>query len=191
MRRQFTIGSILCCLVVSGGSAQMAEPEIAAEIAQLAFKVGQWRVSAKIRNSPTTYLEGSGSLDIDWDDTGTLVARMDISFEDFKVVGTTTRRFNPGAGRWDVAWLPVEGDTVPDIEGRFRDGRFIEINYGSDARGPFIGRLVIYNISHDHFSVRKDRLYDDGALAQEIWVYEATRVGAAGGAGTARGIDTR
>lgn len=181
MQRLFTIWSVLCCLIVSGASAQMTEPEIAAETARLAFKVGRWSVSANIGNSPTTYLEGSGSLDIDRDATGMLITLMDISFEDFKVVGTTTRRFNPAAGRWDVAWLPVEGDTVPDIEGHFRDGRFIEINYGADVRGPFIGRLVVYNISHDHFSVRRDRLYDDGALAQEIWAYEATRVSGPGG----------
>jgi hypothetical protein len=68
-----------------------------------------------------------------------------------------------------------DGPPVPDIEGQFHDGRFIEINHGLDVRGTYIGRLIICDMSQDHFRVRKDRLYDDGAVAREVWVYEATR----------------
>jgi hypothetical protein len=104
---------------------------------------------------------------------------MDIAFDDFAVIGTTTRRLDPAGDRWRVGWYPEGGQGAePNIDGVFLDGRFIEINYGVDERGPFLGRLVVYDITRDHFRVRKDRLYDDGALAPEIWVYEATRAAA-------------
>ena len=156
----------------------MSADDIAREEHRLDFKVGQWKVEAKIKVSPTDYITGAGTLDIQWDDTRALVARMDISFDDFDVKGTTTRHFNPAKGQWDVGWFSDDGQgTVPQIDGRFQDGRFIEINYGVDLRGPFVGRLIIYDMSHDHFSVRKDQLYDDGTVYKDVWVYEATRVG--------------
>jgi hypothetical protein len=181
MRRFLICTACMVALPSCASTGGMSRSAIDAEVARLDFKVGSWTVAAKIRNSPDGYLEGAGTLDIRWDESGTLIADMDIAFDAFKVVGTTTRRFDPSSDRWAIAWLPVDGPPVPDIEGQFHDGRFIEINHGVDARGPYIGRLIIYDMSRDHFSVRKDHLYDDGAVAREVWVYEATRIHVSGG----------
>jgi hypothetical protein len=85
-------------------------------------------------------------------------------------------------GEWRVdAKIRGASGYIEVIEGQFRDGRFIEINYGSDQQGAFIGRLVVSEMTDDHFVVRKDRLYDDRTVYPEIWVYEATRTGGASG----------
>jgi len=173
----------------AGGSAEAASvaPDAGRATAQAApahsvrldFMVGRWRIDARIKNGPESYLEGAGTMDVRWDGVGTtLLADMRVAFANFEVNGVTRRVFNADADRWDISWNPtVEGrPVVPGIEGKYQDGRFIEINYGQDANGAFIGRLAIFDISNDHFSVRKDRLYDDGTLRPEIWVYEAIRV---------------
>ncbi|MGE3467491.1 MAG: hypothetical protein AB7J13_11220 [Pyrinomonadaceae bacterium] len=156
-------------------SAQARSTNNEAKSKQLDFMVGEWKVDAKIRTSATAFIEGSGTMSVRFDKE-TLLADMKIKFENFEVSGTTKRIFDKAKDRWDVGWYPVGEAPTADIDGKMLDGRFIEINYGKDARGPFIGRLAIFNISTDKFSVRKDQLYDDGALMRDVWVYEATRI---------------
>ncbi|MFZ1702049.1 MAG: hypothetical protein WAU71_14585 [Pyrinomonadaceae bacterium] len=147
---------------------------------QLDFMVGDWKVDAKIRTSPTAFITGSGTMAVHFDKEN-LLAKMKIKFENFEVNGTTKRIFDKAKDRWDVSWLPDGQPPTLNIDGKMLNGRFIEIDYGCDQRGAFIGRLVIYEISNDHFLVRKDQLYDDGAIMKDIWLYEATRVKSKGG----------
>ncbi len=153
------------------------QEDVAAIRARMGFMVGEWRIDAKIR-TPNGYLVGSGTMDARFDVDGTtFLADMDTRFQGFAVTGTTRRVYNPARKLWDVDWLTGNASSVLGIEGRFSDGHFIEINYGTDGAGPFIGRLVVSEITDDHFVVRKDRLYDDGTLMPEVWLYEATRTG--------------
>lgn len=156
-------------------TAQPTDPEARQEFEHLAYLLGDWHIEAKIRNSPTTYLEGSGTMSVRLDTDGeTFLADMNVAFAGFDVVGTTVRRYDPERGLWQIEWQSAEG-AEPRIEGHFIDGRLVEINWGIDQRGPFIGRLTKRKITEDHFVVRKDRLYDDGTVFPETWVYEATR----------------
>ncbi len=144
---------------------------------ELDFMLGNWKAEAKIKVSPEDYIHGSGSIK-SYYKGDTLLAEMNIHFEDFDVIGVTKRLYNPKKQQWGISWNPANnmGETVPHIEGTMRDDRFIEFNYGKDEYGPFIGRLIIFNISNDHFSVRKDRIYDSGGFRKDIWVYEATKI---------------
>lgn len=169
--QNIALALITICLSISGLFGQ----ETGDKSRQLDFMVGDWKVEAKIKNSENSYIHGSGTMKVHFEKE-TLLADMRIKFENFDVNGTTKRNFDKAAGEWNISWNPETGPVVPAIEGKMLDGRFIEINYGKDGRGAFIGRLVIFNISKDKFSVRKDRLYDDGALLKDIWVYEATRI---------------
>jgi hypothetical protein len=144
--------------------------------AQFNFMLGDWEVTAKIRNSPASYIEGKGAVNVYFNKSNdTLYAVMKIKFLGFEVNGVTKRTYNKQKGSWDISWNPENNEPVVLVDGKFEDGRCVEINYGKDDHNAFIGRLVIYNISNDHFSVRKDRLYDDGTLMPEIWAYEAKK----------------
>jgi len=178
MTTRMTTATLLAAMLLApaGLGAQPSADEAGAEFDRMAWLLGEWQVEAKIRNSPSSYLEGSGTMSVRLAEDGeTFLADMDIAFEGFDVVGTTVRRYDPERKLWEIAWVSeVGGET--HIEGHFVDGRLVEINWGSDARGAFIGRLVKRKISDDRFVVRKDRLYDDGTVLPETWVYEATRV---------------
>lgn len=173
------IALLLLAAANSDISAQTRSTNSVVKSKQLDFMVGDWKVDAKIRTSATDFIEGSGTMSVRFDKE-TLLAEMKIKFENFDVNGTTKRIFDKAKDRWDVGWHPVGEAPTTNIDGNMLDGRFIEINYGKDARGLFIGRLVIYNILPDKFSVRKDQLYDDGALMRDVWVYEATRIKSGG-----------
>ena len=99
-----------------------------------------------------------------------------VKFRNFEVNGTTKRLFQSKSNRWKISWNPIGKPTVRNIEGQMIDSRFIEFNYGKDNYGPFIGRLIVFDISKDRFSVRKDRIYDDGTLVKDIWGYVAERI---------------
>jgi hypothetical protein len=43
-----------------------------------------------------------------------------------------------------------------------------EIDHGKDKYGNYLGRLIVFNISNNKFSVIKDRLYGDGILMKDI-----------------------
>ncbi len=171
----------LLALLPAHLSAQPGDADARAEFDRMRFLLGEWAVEARIRNGPDGYLRGSGTMSVRLAEDGeTFLADMDIEFEGFDVVGTTVRRYDPARKLWNIAWEADQG-AEPHIEGHWIDGRLVEINWGTDARGPFIGRLVKRKISHDRFEVRKDRLYDDGAVLPETWAYEATRVSGPGG----------
>ncbi|MGB4989900.1 MAG: hypothetical protein WBO10_11735 [Pyrinomonadaceae bacterium] len=171
---------ILISFAAANLSAQGLSINNAVKSKQLDFMVGDWKVDAKIRTSPTAFITGSGTMAVHFDKEN-LLAKMKIKFENFEVNGTTKRIFDKAKDRWDVSWLPDGQPPTLNIDGKMLNGRFIEIDYGCDQRGAFIGRLVIYEISNDHFLVRKDQLYDDGAIMKDIWLYEATRVKSKGG----------
>ncbi|MEP2669604.1 MAG: hypothetical protein ABJH04_11445 [Cyclobacteriaceae bacterium] len=142
---------------------------------ELDFMLGEWAAEAKIKVSPEDYITGVGTINAYYNGD-TLMADMNIQFEEFDVVGVTKRLYNFEKEMWEISWNPEEAsEVVPNIEGKMRDNRFIELNFGEDQFGSFMGRLVIFDITKDHFSVRKDRLYDTGGLMKDIWVYEATR----------------
>ncbi|HMC00707.1 MAG TPA: hypothetical protein VKN14_06700 [Flavobacteriaceae bacterium] len=141
------------------------------------FMLGDWEVEAKIRQNEIYYLEGNGTMNVYFNSTkDTLYADMNVKFQNFEVIGTTIRTYNDTTGKWDVSWNPESGNAVPNIEGAYQGEHFIEIDYGKDWYGLYTGKLVIYNISDDHFSVRKDKIYDDGVFMKDIWVYEAKRL---------------
>lgn len=157
----------------------ISEVEAIPEVRRLDFMVGDWTVEAWIRQSPIAVLKGQGTMKVYWAENGeTLLAQMDIKFPTFAVQGVTKRTFNPTKELWEISWNPtIEGRQVyPHIEGKFNGEHFVELNWGEDAYGSLLGRLVISNISQDFFKVRKDRLYDDGTLLEEIWAYEARRI---------------
>ncbi|MFZ1806149.1 MAG: hypothetical protein WAU36_02950 [Cyclobacteriaceae bacterium] len=142
---------------------------------ELDFMLGEWKADAKIKVSPEDYITGTGTISAYYKGD-TLMADMNIKFDEFDVIGVTKRLYNLEKEMWEISWNPLEAsETVPNIEGKMRDNRFIELNFGEDHLGSFMGRLVIFDIADDHFSVRKDRLYDSGGLMKDIWVYEATR----------------
>ena len=150
--------------------------EVLTEQNRMSFLVGTWNIHAKIRSSRTSFIEGNGTMEVLIQQDGrTIQADLSVPFPNFQVRGTTLRAFNATTGLWDIQWLDDFGPNVPNIEGRFANERFIEFDFGTDNYGPYVGRLVIYDISENSFSVRKDRLYDDGTLMKDIWVYDATR----------------
>ncbi|MBZ0114579.1 MAG: hypothetical protein K8J08_19105 [Thermoanaerobaculia bacterium] len=169
----------LCLALISAAHAE-APPKRLAEGSQgLNLLLGDWTVQARIRNSPISYLEGAGTMKVTWDAAGkTLLAEMKVAFDGFAVNGTTRRVYDPKREEWQVGWHPTEPgqSEVLNIEGRLRDDRFVEIDYGTDGYGSYLGRLVIEVLDPNRLSVRKDRLYDDGTLLPETWSYEATRV---------------
>jgi hypothetical protein len=172
----FAPGSIPSSLPGADDAAQDSA-QIAAETARMGFMVGEWRVDARIR-SGQGYMVGTGAMSVQFKEDGTtMLADVNIPFPGFTVLGTTRRIYNPARKLWDVDWITGNANSVLGIEGRFQDGRFIEIDFGANAIGPYIGRLVISEMTDDHFLVRKDRLYDDGSVAAEVWTYEATRTG--------------
>ncbi|MEZ5345361.1 MAG: hypothetical protein R2681_07380 [Pyrinomonadaceae bacterium] len=153
---------------------QTGNPETADHSRELDFMVGNWDVSAKILTPQNGYISGSGTMKVR-SESETLLAEMRIKFQNFESNGTTKRRYDKAGKYWNVSWNPIGQQPVLNIEGKMKDGRFIEIDYGRDNRGAYIGRLVVFNISTDRFSVRKDKIYDDGMIIPEIWMYEAVR----------------
>lgn len=170
---------LLLLAVVTSGPLQaqeMSADEVQRERDRMSFMLGSWRIDARIRNSPTSFIEGSGTMNVSLrEGNATIDALLDVQFPTFQVQGTTVRNFNPSTERWEIDWLDRRGPDVMGIEGRFANGRFVEFDFGTDNNGPYVGRLVIFNITENSFSVRKDRLYDDGSLMKDIWVYDATR----------------
>jgi len=141
------------------------------------FMLGDWEVEAKIRQNEIHYIHGSGSMNVYYNQSkDTLFADMNVKFQNFEVIGTTIRTYNDKTERWAVSWNPESGNDVPNIEGAYQGDHFVEIDYGKDWYGLYTGKLVIYNISEDRFSVRKDKIYDDGIFMKDIWVYEANRL---------------
>lgn len=141
------------------------------------FMLGHWEVEAKIRQNEIQYFHGNGSMNVYYNQSkDTLFADMKVKFQNFEVIGTTIRTYNDKTERWNVSWNPESGNEVPNIEGAYQGEHFVEIDYGKDWYGLYTGKLVIFNISEDHFSVRKDKIYDDGVFMKDIWVYEANRL---------------
>lgn len=169
---------ILCLFLLPANlSAQKLSINNKDKSKQLDFMLGDWKLVAKIRVSPIAFIEGIGSMKVSVDkDTGYLLADTKVKFQNFEVDGVTKRIFDKNKERWNVSWNPVNQQGVPNIEGQMLNGRFIEVDYGKDNYGAYIGRLIVFNITNDKFSVRKDQLYDDGTLMNEVWRYEATRI---------------
>ena len=172
---------------VEDGPSAVSSPPIAlqevrtaaAEMERMRFMIGEWEVDAWFRNSPSTYARGSGTISVRLDqEAQVLIADMNIPFDGFTVQGTTLRRFNEARGIWEVEWIDTGNPAASEstIDGQFKNDRFLEINYGADQRGPYIGRLVISDMTDESFTVRKDRIWDDGTIALEIWAYEARKV---------------
>ncbi|MCB1025279.1 MAG: hypothetical protein KDB79_12860 [Acidobacteria bacterium] len=173
---QFALSLVLAVLSISlAASAQDGSTAAADPARELDFMLGNWSVEAKILTPQIGYITGTGTMKVTFDKK-TLLAEMRIKFQNFETNGTTKRIYDPIKKGWNVSWNPVGQPIVPDIDGKMAEGRFIEIDHGRDNRGAYIGRLVIFDISKDKFSVRKDKIYDDGIIFPEIWMYEAVRI---------------
>ena len=178
-----TVNRVVCLFLLLAVFAAFNEsysqkkPTSNAKADELNFMLGDWKIEAKIRTSPIAFIKGSGTMKAYFDkSSGMLLADMKIKLRNFAVNGTTKRKFNPVTGRWKISWNPIGRPIFPPIEGQMKHGRFIEIDHGTDKYGSYIGRLVVFNITEKHFSVRKDQLYDDGTLMKDIWIYEATKI---------------
>ena len=141
------------------------------------FMLGEWNLKAKITTQKGV-IYGNGTKKVYYKESkDTLYAEMNVKFQNFNVVGTTKRVYNERSARWNIIWVTLENSkNPPKGEGNFRNGNFVEIFYDNDQLGSFLKRLVFLDISKDHFSVRMDRLYDNGVFMKDTWGYEAKRI---------------
>ena len=162
---------------VSDGQAQQAGPPVAPpEVAQFDFLIGQWDIEVAPKTSGlVAMIHGTPPL------LGTWKAWR--AFDGFGVddelrvvdgggnpknLSRSLRIYDAKARRWIIESLDVYGPRFSAATAAWQGGEMHVSSSGSMPDGkPYQSRTRFYEISADHFTVRQDRSYDNGATWDE------------------------
>lgn len=150
-----------------------------AELAQLAFVIGEWKLDAwfaqngDVKRKTTATLKASYVLDgfgIQMENRYPRSGQADF-------VGTNLFVFNTRLNKWIGSGINTLGNRK-DFEGTIGDGKLLMVQTGMQFQGrPGINRVTFFPISDKEFKLRYDYSPDSGTTWHEgTFGYTATRV---------------
>lgn len=176
----------------AGGAAPRVTTAAPAEVAQLAFLVGEWEVTVMPKAaSLATKIHGVPKLSGTW--------KVWRAFDGFGVedelriidasgnpsaLSNSMRIYDPAQGRWTQTTLDVYRGRFTTATGTWANGEFTLRSVGRDAEGtPYVQRTRFHDITPTSFRYQADRS-TDGERTWETAVLriDAKRVVATAGA---------
>ena len=174
--RPFLAAAALLAGVANGHAQQGGAPVAPPEVAQFDFLIGQWDIEANPKVSGlVAMIHGTPHL------LGTWKAWR--AFDGFGVddevrivdgggnpvnLSRTLRVYDAKARRWAIESLDVYGARFSAATGSWQGGEMRVSSSGSMPDGKaYQSRTRYYEISADHFTLRQDRSYDNGATWDE------------------------
>ena len=160
----------------SGNAQQTGVPVAPPEAAQFDFLIGQWDIEATPKvNGLVAMIHGTPRLLGSWkawrafdgfgvDDEARVVDDAGNPVD----LSRALRVYDPRAHRWAIETLDVYGARFSAATAQWQGGEMHVSGNGTMPDGKaYLSRTRFYEIAPDHFTMRLDRSYDNGASWDE------------------------
>ena len=148
------------------------------EINKLSFKLGKWKWKTRgyVPNEKGPQ-NGIGYSHVYFiNDSTSLIDDHLIEWENgFVYRAITYRTYDKQNNSYMVVWAQAETGHTLQIEGRWEENKFIEINKGKNEFGNWTNRLEINDIQENFHKAKLVRTYENGYKIT-ILEYEAFRI---------------